>query len=188
VPRDFKTQAGGLIAAACFGAGSASLGIPAVVGIPLLVVGGSVTGWVVFKLVREARTRDTVRRLISAAFDRLDAVEYGPPLAKPEDALDFIDRECEWVRAALGDVEATLLRDVSRQTPVMRFEGTGMGTTAVRDNAATALRGYRTNLSDLSRRLASLDLESDFNPREWEDRPGPGPNRGCLSSHRRPRS
>jgi hypothetical protein len=158
-----------LLAAACFGAGAASLHISRKVGIPLLVLGGLVTCWLVWTPWKESRVRGAVRRLISATFDRLTQLEHIHPLPPVQVIYGHLDHECEWVRAALGDVEARVLRDVSGQRPVLSLRDTGPSIPQP-NPGLTAIRGFRANLTDLSKRLPSLDLERGFKPRDWKDR------------------
>jgi hypothetical protein len=160
-------QAATVFAAACFGAGAASLGISSNVGIPLLVVGVAVTCWLVWKPWHEARARQAVEKLIAASFHRLKTYEYAPTPPSGKDVLAFSDHECKWVRAALGDVEAELLGDFSKQPRVEVFEGAYL--TRRIDWGTTYLRAFRANLNDLSRRLPHLDPRSDFKPSKWKD-------------------
>jgi len=153
------TQVGLPVATACFAAGGSFLRAEPWVGVFLLCIGGLVTCWIVWKIWAEERARRAVRQLIGATLQRLRTYEDGDGDA--ERVVAFFNREREWVRAALGDVEATLLTDFTRHPSVV-FQ-------PQEDPVLASLRGFRLNLTSLNERLATLDLEPSFRPRDWTD-------------------
>lgn len=155
------TQVGAPVAAASLGVGGAYLSIDLRVGIPLLALGVVVTCWIVWNAWREDKARKAVGRLLVGASRRLS--EYEDPGFAPdlEGAIAFMNREAEWVHAALGHMEARLLLDTRRQM---------LPTVPGLSSAQRRLRGFRANLTDLHKRLPLLDVERDFDPSDWTDR------------------
>lgn len=158
-----STQVGAPVAAASLAVGGAYLGVDLRVGIPLLCIGVVVTCWIVWETLHEGRARRAVAQLIVAASRRLAQHENPDAYLALDQALDHFNREAEWVAAALGHMEARLLLDTRQHPAVPSLSGTP-------DPVATHLRGFRANLLDLHKRFASLDIERDFKPSDWEDR------------------
>jgi hypothetical protein len=151
-------QAGVPVATGCFAVGAAcvAIGLRAL-GAPLIVAGGLVTAWIVWKLWREQQARRVVRRLFAGALRRLDHFAESAQAVDADAAVTVLQRERAWVQAAFGEAEGILFLDMTRHT----FMGG--------DPVLNAIKGARLNLTELNRRAWAIDLETDFEPDDWTE-------------------